>query len=288
MRAQYDAAAGFLEGTQVSRDASLRLGMFGSARIAGDQTAPATIVVPRAAVVELDGKSVVFVRSGDGGFERREVHTLSGGQAQRVALARAIVNRPRVLLFDEPLSALDLQIRRELQVELKDMLRELQGTFVYVTHDQEEAMSMSDRVVVMRLGEIEQVGSPVELYRSPASLFVASFVGSSNVIPVKALRMDDGSIAVELGGTVVRATASEGVVPGADAALVLRAESISPSADASPTCGSSARWSITAWTWRERGCTLSSPPRVRCSKRAPTWTCPGAWRRRSCCRAGAM
>ena len=121
------------------------------------------------------------------GFERREVHTLSGGQAQRVALARAIVNRPRVLLFDEPLSALDLQIRRELQVELKDIHRELHGTFVYVTHDQEEAMSMSDRVVVMRLGEIEQVGSPVELYREPASLFVASFVGSSNVIPVRAM-----------------------------------------------------------------------------------------------------
>ena len=174
------------------------------------------------------------------GFERREVQTLSGGQAQRVALARAIVNRPRVLLFDEPLSALDLQIRRELQVELKDIHRELHGTFVYVTHDQEEAMSMSDRVVVMRLGEIEQVGSPVELYRSPASLFVASFVGSSNVIPVKALRMDDGSIAVELGGTVVRATASEGVVPGADAALVLRAESISlePANGAGPSGGS--------------------------------------------------
>ena len=161
------------------------------------------------------------------GFEQRQVQTLSGGQAQRVALARAIVNRPRVLLFDEPLSALDLQIRRELQVELKDIHRELRGTFVYVTHDQEEAMSMSDRVVVMRLGEIEQVGSPVELYREPASLFVASFVGSSNVIPVKAMRMDDGAIAVELGGTLVRANASEGVQPGSEAALVLRAESIS-------------------------------------------------------------
>jgi ABC-type Fe3+/spermidine/putrescine transport system ATPase subunit len=88
-------------------------------------------------------------------------------------------------------------------------------------------MSMSDRVVVMRLGEIEQVGSPVELYREPASLFVASFVGSSNVIPVKAMRMDDGAIAVDLGGTVVRANASEGVRPGSEAALVLRAESIS-------------------------------------------------------------
>jgi len=161
------------------------------------------------------------------GFEKRGAGTLSGGQEQRVALARALVNRPRVLLFDEPLSALDLQIRRELQVELKDIHRELAGTFVYVTHDQEEAMSMSDRVVVMRLGEIEQVGSPVQLYRAPASLFVASFVGSSNVIPVKAMRMEDGGIAVEVSGTVVRATANEGVKPGADASLVLRAESIS-------------------------------------------------------------
>jgi spermidine/putrescine transport system ATP-binding protein len=161
------------------------------------------------------------------GFERREVHTLSGGQAQRVALARAIVNRPRVLLFDEPLSALDLQIRRQLQLELKDIHREFKGTFVYVTHDQEEAMSMSDRVVVMRLGEIEQVGSPVELYRRPASLFVASFVGSSNVIPVRVMRLDDGATAVELAGTVVRAEAAPEIRPGSEASLVLRAESIS-------------------------------------------------------------
>src|SRR5207253_7245014 len=115
------------------------------------------------------------------GFADRAVHTLSGGQAQRVALARAIVNRPKVLLFDEPLSALDLQIRRELQVELKDIHRELRSTFVYVTHDQEEAMTMSDRIVVMRGGLILQVGDPIEVYRSPSSLFVASFVGNPNV-----------------------------------------------------------------------------------------------------------
>jgi ABC-type Fe3+/spermidine/putrescine transport system ATPase subunit len=161
------------------------------------------------------------------GFERRKVETLSGGQAQRIALARAIVNRPRVLLFDEPLSALDLKIRRELQVELKDIHRELKGTFVYVTHDQEEAMSMSDRVVVMRLGEIEQVGAPVNLYREPASLFVASFVGSSNVIRVMVRSASEGEVAVELGGTVVRAAAAPGVRPGIEASLVLRAEAIS-------------------------------------------------------------
>ena len=161
------------------------------------------------------------------GFERRKVETLSGGQAQRIALARAIVNRPRVLLFDEPLSALDLKIRRELQVELKDIHRELKGTFVYVTHDQEEAMSMSDRVVVMRLGEIEQVGAPVNLYREPASLFVASFVGSSNVIRVMVKSAGDGEVAVEFGGTLVRAGAAPGVRAGTEASLVLRAEAIS-------------------------------------------------------------
>jgi spermidine/putrescine transport system ATP-binding protein len=160
------------------------------------------------------------------GFERRDVATLSGGQAQRVALARAIVNRPRVLLFDEPLSALDLKIRRELQIELKDIHRELQGTFVYVTHDQEEAMSMSDRVVVMRRGEIEQAGTPIELYREPASLFVASFVGSSNVIPVVVRGVEHDATVVELGDTVLRAGPGTSLKPGDRAALVLRAEAI--------------------------------------------------------------
>jgi spermidine/putrescine transport system ATP-binding protein len=161
------------------------------------------------------------------GFERREVHTLSGGQAQRVALARAIVNQPRVLLFDEPLSALDLQIRRELQIELKDIHRELGGTFVYVTHDQEEAMSMSDRVVVMRLGAIEQAGTPVELYRQPVSLFVASFVGSSNVIPITVKAIRDGATVVELAGNELEVGPASEVRPGEDASLVLRAEAIS-------------------------------------------------------------
>jgi ABC-type Fe3+/spermidine/putrescine transport system ATPase subunit len=161
------------------------------------------------------------------GFERREAHTLSGGQAQRVALARAIVNQPRVLLFDEPLSALDLQIRRELQIELKDIHRELGGTFVYVTHDQEEAMSMSDRVVVMRLGAIEQAGTPVELYRQPESLFVASFVGSSNVIPIKVKAVRDGAVVVELAGIELEVGPASEVQPGDDASLVLRAEAIS-------------------------------------------------------------
>jgi spermidine/putrescine transport system ATP-binding protein len=160
------------------------------------------------------------------GFEERQVQTLSGGQAQRVALARAIVNRPKVLLFDEPLSALDLQIRRELQVELKDIHRELEGTFVYVTHDQEEAMSMSDRVVVMRDGEIVQVGSPVDLYRSPASLFVASFVGSPNVWPGEIVETNGARAVVAVGARRFQAPPPADSSRGDRVALVLRAEVI--------------------------------------------------------------
>ena len=167
------------------------------------------------------------------GFAERGVQTLSGGQAQRVALARAIVNRPKVLLFDEPLSALDLQIRRQLQVELKDIHRELQGTFVYVTHDQEEAMSMSDRVVVMRAGEIVQVGDPIELYRSPTTLFVASFVGSPNVWPGEVSALENGRVLVSVGERRFEAPSPAAPVRAGDrVALVLRAEVLTLSARA--------------------------------------------------------
>jgi spermidine/putrescine transport system ATP-binding protein len=116
------------------------------------------------------------------GYGSRRVNELSGGQAQRVALVRALANDPKVLLLDEPLSALDLAIRRQLQGELKDIHRRLGLTFLYVTHDQDEALSMSDRVVVMRDGRIQQVGTPVEIYRNPCSPFVAKFLGLSNVV----------------------------------------------------------------------------------------------------------
>jgi putative spermidine/putrescine transport system ATP-binding protein len=117
-----------------------------------------------------------------GGFSQRKPSQLSGGQRQRVALARAIVNQPQVLLLDEPLGALDLKLRQEMQVELKRIQREVGITFVYVTHDQEEALTMSDRLAVFSDGRIEQVGDPIEVYEQPASQFVASFVGTSNVI----------------------------------------------------------------------------------------------------------
>jgi putative spermidine/putrescine transport system ATP-binding protein len=116
------------------------------------------------------------------GFEARKPGQLSGGQRQRVALARALVNRPRVLLLDEPLGALDLQLRHEMQTELKRIQREVGITFVYVTHDQEEALTMSDRLAVFSNGGIDQVGVPSEVYEEPGSMFVADFLGTSNFV----------------------------------------------------------------------------------------------------------
>ena len=116
------------------------------------------------------------------GYERRKTTQLSGGQRQRVALARALVNRPRVLLLDEPLGALDLKLREEMQIELKAIQQEVGITFVYVTHDQEEALTMSDRLAVFNHGRIEQAGSPADLYERPATAFVAGFVGTSNLL----------------------------------------------------------------------------------------------------------
>ncbi|MCI8406855.1 MAG: ABC transporter ATP-binding protein [Oscillospiraceae bacterium] len=115
------------------------------------------------------------------GFERRRVTKLSGGQQQRVAIARALVNHPKVLLLDEPLGALDLKLRKEMQVELKSIQQQLGITFIYVTHDQEEALSMSDTIVVMKGGEIQQIGSPEDIYNEPKNAFVADFIGESNI-----------------------------------------------------------------------------------------------------------
>ena len=116
------------------------------------------------------------------GFERRKPAQMSGGQQQRVALARALVNHPKVLLLDEPLGALDLKLRKQMQLELKRIQQEVGITFIYVTHDQEEAMTMSDRLAVMRHGRIEQIGGPEDVYESPATEFVAGFLGASNML----------------------------------------------------------------------------------------------------------
>ena len=121
-------------------------------------------------------------------YEHRDVQSLSGGQQQRVAIARAIVNRPKVLLLDEPLAALDLKMRKDMQMELKDMHRSLGITFVYVTHDQEEALTLSDTIVVMNEGKIQQIGTPTDIYNEPCNAFVADFIGESNILNATMVR----------------------------------------------------------------------------------------------------
>ncbi|MGM0767937.1 MAG: spermidine/putrescine ABC transporter ATP-binding protein PotA [Pseudomonadota bacterium] len=141
---------------------------------------------------------LAMVQLGD--YARRKPHQLSGGQQQRVAIARAVVKRPRLLLLDEPLSALDYKLRRAMQVELKRLQRELGITFVFVTHDQEEALSMSDRVVVLREGIVQQLGTPREIYERPANLFTARFVGETNLFPGRLEQVTDSTITVDVFG----------------------------------------------------------------------------------------
>jgi spermidine/putrescine transport system ATP-binding protein len=142
------------------------------------------------------------------GYERRKPNQLSGGQQQRVALARALINHPRVLLLDEPLGALDLKLRKAMQIELKRIQTEVGVTFVYVTHDQEEAMTMSDRIAVMHAGRIEQLGAPEELYERPQTAFVAGFLGVSNLLDGEVAGRTAESVSVRLSdGTLLQAPA---------------------------------------------------------------------------------
>lgn len=130
------------------------------------------------------------------GFEKRKPSQLSGGQKQRVAIARALINRPKVLLLDEPLGALDLKLRKQMQLELKRLQRKLKTTFIYVTHDQEEALTMSDRIAIMNGGVLEQLGTPTEIYDHPKTRFVAGFIGESNIFDGVVQSMDHGQIRI--------------------------------------------------------------------------------------------
>jgi spermidine/putrescine transport system ATP-binding protein len=171
------------------------------------------------------------------GYERRKPSQLSGGQQQRVALARALINHPRVLLLDEPLGALDLKLRKQMQLELKRIQTEVGITFVYVTHDQEEAMTMSDRIAVMRSGRIEQLGSAEELYERPATEFVAGFLGVSNLLDGRVVGLDDGIARIELADGVVVHAPEVTSAQGASVRIGVRPEKLrleKARADASP------------------------------------------------------
>ena len=167
-------------------------------------------------------------------FARRRPAQLSGGQQQRVALARALVNLPSALLLDEPLAALDLKLREAMQIELKRIQREVGITFVFVTHDQGEALTMSDRIAVMSSGKVEQIGTPEEIYAKPASIFVAGFIGSANLLPGTLDAVDDGRARVRLdSGAVVETLGPTLAQPGDPVTVMLRPERLSPLLDGS-------------------------------------------------------
>jgi spermidine/putrescine transport system ATP-binding protein len=167
------------------------------------------------------------------GYEKRSVDSLSGGQQQRVAIARALVNEPEVLLLDEPLGALDLKLRKEMQLELKRMQQQLGITFIYVTHDQEEALTMSDTIVVMQNGTIQQIGTPEDIYNEPKNAFVADFIGESNIVDGVMLR----DFRVKFAGHEFDCV-DEGFGTNVDVDVVIRPEDIKlVAADASPLQG---------------------------------------------------
>lgn len=185
------------------------------------------------------GEALELVRMAE--FATRRPAQLSGGQQQRVALARALVLRPRVLLLDEPLGALDAKLRKQLQLELRAVQREVGITFIYVTHDQEEALTMSDQIAVMAQGRVEQVGPPQEIYAAPATTYVAGFLGAANIFDADVLESDSGSALCAAMSTTVRCAVTDhaGTCPTGPAAIVIRPERITVhSADhTAPTAG---------------------------------------------------
>ncbi len=193
---------------------------------------PRSRKVPKADYEASVAEMLEVVRLGD--FAHRKPTQLSGGQQQRVALARALVNYPSALLLDEPLAALDLKLREAMQFELKRIQRDVGITFVFVTHDQGEALTMSDRIAVMSEGRVEQIGTPEEIYNSPASLFVAGFIGSANLLPGAVSGSDGDDTVVELaGGARVRARTSTPHRVGAPVSLMLRPERLRASIESS-------------------------------------------------------
>lgn len=183
------------------------------------QKTPSAEISPRV----MDALKMVQLES----FAQRKPHQLSGGQQQRVAIARAVVNKPRLLLLDESLSALDYKLRKQMQNELKALQRKLGITFVFVTHDQEEALTMSDRIVVMRDGKIEQDGSPREIYEEPKNLFVASFIGEINIFSATAIeRVDEQRVRASVEGHECHIYVNFPVEPGQKLNVLVRPEDL--------------------------------------------------------------
>ena len=160
------------------------------------------------------------------GYEKRKPAELSGGQKQRVAIARALANNPRVLLLDEPLGALDLQLRRAMQLELKRLQKKLGITFIYITHDQDAAINMSDRIVVMNQGRFEQTGTPDEIYNHPKTSYVATFVGNANILKGKAAGINGPFVQVKIGSEIASIYTDEKVKAGNEITFAVRSENI--------------------------------------------------------------
>jgi putative spermidine/putrescine transport system ATP-binding protein/spermidine/putrescine transport system ATP-binding protein len=160
------------------------------------------------------------------GLERRYPHQLSGGQKQRVALARGLVSRPKLLLLDEPLANLDRELRKEMEVEIRRFQLELDIPFIYVTHNQEEALTMSDRMAVMREGRIEQLGGKLDLYHQPSTRFVASFLGATNAFDGRVVALDNGIAEIDWAGARIRAKAHGGLAVGQPAVCYVKSEKI--------------------------------------------------------------
>jgi spermidine/putrescine transport system ATP-binding protein len=194
------------------------------------------------------------------GRERNRPSQLSGGQQQRVALARSLILNPEVLLLDEPLGALDLKLRKQLQLQLKRIQAEVGITFIYVTHDQEEAFFMSNRVAIMRDGRIEQLGTPRDVYQTPVSEFVAEFVGASNRLAAKIVgAAGEGLYEADVDGVGrIRASGVAGLDPGQSACAIVRPEAISPRPIGAGRAGLTARVLDLAYMGHEIACVVQS------------------------------
>jgi spermidine/putrescine transport system ATP-binding protein len=187
---------------------------------------PRSRKVPEAETKKRVGEMLEIVRLAE--FVARRPAQLSGGQQQRVALARALVNFPSALLLDEPLGALDLKLRQAMQIELKRIQREVGITFIFVTHDQEEALTMSDRIAVMSLGYVEQIGAPEQIYHEPASVFVAGFIGSANLFRTAVGPRSGDDVAVDIAGEKIPVAcgSGDGLTEGAPATVMVRPERV--------------------------------------------------------------